>query len=141
MNISEYLIKLKTFNLLAEIEEIINENEKQVVELIERQLSEGRRGDGTLLPLYKEATKLIKKQTGGILLGDRIALIDTGEFWESIFATAYKGSVEIDAKDWKRDELIARYGDEVLLLADDSLEEISKLVFTKLKQRFDEHFS
>lgn len=138
MTISEYLNKLKTFNLLTEIEEIINENEKQVVELIERQLAEGRRGDGTLLPLYKETTKLIKKQTGGILLGDRIALIDTGEFWKSIFATAYKGSVEIDAKDWKRDELIARYGDEVFLLAEDSLEELSKLVFTKLKQRWND---
>ena len=44
-----------------------------------RMLAEGRRGDGTLLPLYKEATKLIKKQTGGILLGDRISLIDTGD--------------------------------------------------------------
>ena len=141
MNISEYLSKLKTFNLLTEVEEIINENEKQVVELIERQLAEGRRGDGTLLPLYKEATKIIKREKGTILLGDRISLIDTGDFWESIFATAYKGSVEIDAKDWKRDELIARYGDEVFLLADDSLEEISKLVYTKLKQRFNEHFS
>ena len=141
MTLSEYLNKLKTFNLLTEVEEIINENEKQVVELIERQLAEGRRGDGTLLPLYKETTKLIKRQTGGILLGDRIALIDTGEFWESIFATAYNGSVEIDAKDRKRDELIARYGDNVFLLAEDSLEEISKLVFTQLKKRFNEHFS
>lgn len=80
MNISEYLNKLKTFNLLTEIEEIINENEKQVVELIERQLAEGRRGDGTLLPLYKEATKIIKREKGTILLGDRISLIDTGDF-------------------------------------------------------------
>ncbi len=141
MNVREYLSKLKTFNLLTEIEEIINENEKQVVELIERQLSEGRRGDGTLLPLYKETTKLIKQQTGGILLGDRIALIDTGDFWESIFATAYKGSVEIDAKDWKRDELVARYDEEIFLLSKESLEELSELIHTELKKRWNEHIS
>lgn len=141
MTISEYLNKLKTFNLLTEVEAIINENEKQVVELIERQLAEGRRGDGTLLPLYKETTKLIKKQTGGILLGDRISLIDTGDFWESIFATAYKGSVEIDAKDWKRDELVARYDEEIFLLSKESLEELSELVHTELKIRWNEHIS
>jgi len=123
------------------VEAIINENEKQVVELIERQLSEGRRGDGTLLPLYKETTKLIKQQTGGILLGDRIALIDTGEFWDSIFATAYKGSVEIDAKDWKRDELVARYDEEIFLLSKESLEELSELIHTELKKRWNEHIS
>ncbi len=141
MNVREYLSKLKTFNLLTEVEAIINENEKQVVELIERQLSEGRRGDGTLLPLYKETTKLIKQQTGGILLGDRIALIDTGEFWDSIFATAYKGSVEIDAKDWKRDELVARYDEEIFLLSKESLEELSELIHTELKKRWNEHIS
>lgn len=141
MNVREYLNKLKTFNLLTEIEEIINDNEKKVIELIQQQLSEGKRGDGTLLPMYKESTKIIKRERGTILLGDRIALIDTGEFWNSIFATAYKGSVEIDAKDWKRDELIARYDEEIFLLSKESLEELSELVHTELKKRWNEHIS
>jgi hypothetical protein len=141
MNVREYLNKLKTFNLLTEIEAIINDNEKKVTELIQQQLSEGKRGDGTLLPMYKESTKIIKRERGTILLGDRIALIDTGEFWNSIFATAYKGSVEIDAKDWKRDELVARYDEEIFLLSKESLEELSELVHTELKRRWNEHIS
>lgn len=141
MNVREYLNKLKTFNLLTEIEAIINDNEKKVTELIQQQLSEGKRGDGTLLPMYKESTKIIKRERGTILLGDRIALIDTGEFWNSIFATAYKGSVEIDAKDWKRDELVARYDEEIFLLSKESLEELSELVHTELKKRWNEHIS
>jgi hypothetical protein len=141
MNVREYLNKLKTFNLLTEIEAIINDNEKKVTELIQQQLSEGKRGDGTLLPMYKESTKIIKRERGTILLGDRIALIDTGEFWNSIFATAYKGSVEIDAKDWKRDELVARYDEEIFLLSKESLEELSELVHTELKIRWNEHIS
>jgi len=141
MNVREYLSKLKTFNLLTEIEAIINDNEKKVTELIQQQLSEGKRGDGTLLPMYKESTKIIKRERGTILLGDRIALIDTGEFWDSIFATAYKGSVEIDAKDWKRDELVARYDEEIFLLSKESLEELSELIHTELKKRWNEHIS
>jgi hypothetical protein len=141
MNVREYLSKLKMFNLLTEIEAIINDNEKKVTELIQQQLSEGKRGDGTLLPMYKESTKIIKRERGTILLGDRIALIDTGEFWNSIFATAYKGSVEIDAKDWKRDELVARYDEEIFLLSKESLEELSELVHTELKIRWNEHIS
>lgn len=141
MNVREYLSKLKTFNLLTEIEAIINDNEKKVTELIQQQLSEGKRGDGTLLPLYKESTKIIKMEKGTILLGDRIALIDTGEFWNSIFATAYKGSVEIDAKDWKRDDLVARYDEEIFLLSKESLEELSELIHTELKKRWNEHIS
>ncbi len=141
MNVREYLSKLKTFNLLTEIEAIINDNEKKVTELIQQQLSEGKRGDGTLLPMYKESTKIIKRERGTILLGDRIALIDTGEFWDSIFATAYKGSVEIDAKDWKRDELVARYDEEIFLLSKESLEELSELIHIELKKRWNEHIS
>lgn len=68
-------------------------------------------------------------------MGERIALIDTGEFWQSMFATPYDGMVEVDAKDWKRDELVERYGEEIFQLLPAQWKHIYSLAETEYKHR------
>ena len=115
MTIRQYTEKIRLIreNLILWIEDILESLE--IVELVQEQLAEGKRGDGTLLPLYSSNTIQDKKERNAILLGSRIALIDTGEFWKSFFTTIYQGSIEIDAKDWKRDRLVERYGEEIFI--------------------------
>lgn len=127
--------RLQSLNLIREIEDILNEMDEKVVTLVQSQLAEGRRGDGLLLPPYRESTKLIKKLNNTILMGERIALIDTGDFWKGFFATAYNGGIEVDSKEWKRDMLVERYGEPIFQLAPDSLESLVEDLFPKLQKR------
>ena len=133
--------RLQSLNLIREIEDILNEMDEKVVTLVQGQLAEGRRGDGLLLPPYKESTKLIKQMNNTILMGDRIALIDTGEFWKGFFATTYKGGIEVDSKDWKRDMLVERYGEEVFQVARDSLETLVEEMLPSLQKKVHDYLS
>lgn len=128
MNVSQYRQKIAGIsqNLILWIEDILDSLD--IVELIQEQLSEGKRGDGSLLPLYSLNTIIDKKERNSILMGERIALIDTGEFWQSFFATIYQGTIEIDAKDWKRDRLVERYGEEIFMLSKSQMDYLASKV-------------
>jgi hypothetical protein len=49
---------------------------------------------------------------------DRVTLKDTGDFYESFFISADNEGFFIDATDWKRDELVEKYGAEIFGLTD-----------------------
>jgi hypothetical protein len=109
--------------------------DEKIITLVQGQLSEGKRGDNSLMPRYREITKTIKRQKGRHLIGDRVSLIDTGAFWDGMFATTYKGLIEVDSKEWKQSFLIERYGKEIFQVSNDSLNEIVEEIFPKLQQR------
>jgi len=102
--------------------------DEEIIKLIQEQLTEGKRGDGSTMPKYTTSTKQSKLKRGTILMGERIALIDTGEFWKSMFANIYDGSIIVDSKDWKRDMLVDRYGDEIFLISKTQMEYLASLV-------------
>ena len=126
---------LKTLNLPSLLTETLDDYQEDIVTAIQEQLAEGKRGDGTNLPPYKESTKLLKRERGTIFMGDRIALIDTGDFWRSMFATAYDSMIEVDAKDWKRDMLVERYGEAIFQISHTQWEAIYEKAETDYKQR------
>jgi hypothetical protein len=74
-------------------------------------------------------------------MGERIALIDTGEFWKSFFTELGENFISIDAKDWKRDELVSRYGEEIFLISKPQMSELASLVKPLLKVKTDAHFT
>ena len=113
----------------------------EIVGLIHEQLQEGKRGDGTMLPLYKTPTIISKKERGTVIMGARIALIDTGDFWKSMFTDVGYNSLTIDAKDWKKDMLIERYGEAILYIDPKNQEYLSTLILPRLKAKFDETFA
>ena len=65
-------------------------------------------------------------------MGERIALIDTGEFWQSMFSYIGSGMIEVGAKDWKESTLIDRYGEEILLISKPQMSHLADLVRPKL---------
>lgn len=133
--------RLQSLNLLQEIEALLDEMDERIITLVQGQLAEGKRGDGSLMPKYSHATKLIKQQKGRTLIGERVSLIDTGAFWKGFFATAYGGGIEVDSKEWKRDFLIERYGEEIFQVSTESLEQIVEEIFPKLQKRVHDYIN
>jgi hypothetical protein len=143
MTILQYRQKIQGIgeNLILWTEEILDGLDAEIIRLVQEQLAEGKRGDGSLLPLYKESTKKMKSESGGILMGERIALIDTGRFWGSFFSSIYQGSIEVDAKDRLRDELVGRYGEEIFLISKSQMDYLASLVRPKLTIKINQHMS
>jgi len=143
MNPSQYLQKVRTLNILDLVEECLAELDKtgKVTELVKEQLGQGKRGDGTLMPRYSYLTLKEKQAKGRTIMSDRIALIDTGEFWQSFFTELGENFISIDAKDWKRDELVQRYGAEIFLISKPQMSELATLVRPILKRKIDQHFA
>jgi hypothetical protein len=143
MTITQYRQKIQgvSANLILWTEEILDILDKEIVTLVHEQLEIGERGDGSLLPLYSETTKSDKRERGTILMGERIALIDTGRFWKSFFSSIYQGAIEVDAKDRLRDELVERYGEEIFLISPKQMSYLAGLVRPKLEARINQYLS
>jgi len=136
MNPLQYL--QATRQLRAELpqilERIVEQLEPEIIKAVQEQLAIGKRGDDTYLKKYSPLTIESKRKRNTIIMGERIALIDTGEFWNSMFLEVINGSFSVDSKDWKRDELVVRYGEEIFLVSDKQLEHIASLAYPLLKQ-------
>lgn len=133
--------RLQGLNLVAEIEALLDEMDGRIITLVQGQLAEGKRGDGSLMPKYSPSTKLIKQRKGRTLIGERISLIDTGEFWRGFFATTYSGDIEVDSKEWKRDFLVERYGEEIFQVSVDSLSVIVEEMLPSLQKKVHDYLS
>jgi len=96
------------------------EIENLVKELQQSQLNEGKRGDNTeIAPEYTPFTKTLKRAKGQPT--DRVTLKDRGDFWKSITTSPTDRFVEIYATDKKTDELLAKYGEEILGLNENNI--------------------
>lgn len=124
-------------NLISWTEEILDDVD--IVKLVQEQLAEGQKGDNTLLPLYSARTIQDKRERNAILTGERISLIDSGAFWNSFFATIYQGGIEVDAKDWKRDMLVERYGEAIFMISQKQMTEIARIVRPLLEKKINEY--
>ena len=160
MNISEYLSKLKTFNLLAEVSEIMRNDTDDLRELVKDQLYAGLDGDEKeLRPTYFEDPYFKSRQTAERYSKWKDALSQRGE---SIFAprksgtpnliitgTAFYNRIRVDVTDsiiiksgGLSDKLISKYGESILKLSKTAIGYyIEEKLYKKLKQRFNEYFS
>ena len=109
------------------VEETLNQLAPEIVKLNQEQLAEGQRSDGSKMPLYKPITKQRKQEEGRTLTGDRISLIDKGDFWKSFFVKAENGKLLFDATDRKTEELIKTYGELVFGLSGIQKEALAEL--------------
>lgn len=143
MNLLQYTQKTKTLDVLALVEDCLADLDKKgiVTGLIHEQLEEGKRGDDTLMPRYSYLTLKEKAAKGRTSRTDRISLIDTGAFWKSMFTDIGYGTLSIEARDWKTDMLIDRYGKEILLISKSQLSHLATLVQPLLKVKIDQHYA
>lgn len=109
------------------IRAIIEENDGYIIDMnAEQQLYEqGVNTYGVKIMDYKPYQPLtirIKREKGQPV--DRVTLRDTGDFQSSFYLEVGNEQFEIKANDWKTDDLIKKYGREILGLTDENLSEL-----------------
>ena len=122
-------------NLIPWCEEILKSLDKEIVKLIQEQLAEGKRGDDTLMPPYSYLTVQSRQEKGRPVKGERISLIDYGDFWSSMFTYIGQGMIEVSAKDWKESMLVERYGENIFLISKTQMQHLAGLVRPKLEAK------
>lgn len=143
MNLLQYrnkTVSLKS-NLIPWIEEILKGFDKEIVKLIQEQLTEGKRGDGTLMPPYSYLTKQSRAKAGNPVKGERISLIDYGDFWGSMFSYVGQGMIEVSSKDWKESMLVQEYGESIFLISKTQMQHLASLVRPKLDAKIAQHYA
>ncbi len=133
--------RLQSLNLIQILEEVLDSMHGKIVILIQEQLAEGRKGDDSLLPKYRPFTIRKKLEENSIIMGERIALIDEGDFWRGMFAVVEGGSIFIDSTDWKSEMLIDRYGEEIFQMSSESLKSIVSEIFPELKKKVHDYIN
>lgn len=105
-----------------------------MAELNREQLMEGERADGTSLPNYSPTSVDFYDKPPGA-----IRLFDTGAFHESIIVIAADNAYRFISSPWKRDRMTGKitnlkdvYGDEIIGLGKDGLDEIRQKVKIKI---------
>lgn len=99
------------------------------------QLMTGIRGDGRKIePPYTPFTQSIKREKGQPT--DRVTLKDTGDFHESIFSDDDRFPVLFDFRDWKRNKLFEKYGEEISELTKESKDELSEELKDEITTEF-----
>jgi len=114
--------------LVDMIEEILDTMTDDIEQMNKDQLQEGERSDGIFLPNYSYNTTQRNNNKQG-----RIKLFDTGAFYQSIFASAGLGILEIDAKDSKTELLKSEYGDLIIGLHPINMKELCDKIAVQLK--------
>lgn len=81
-------------------------------------------------PGYTEFTIKIKMEKGQPF--DKVTLKDTGDFHNSLYIRYAKGEFEIMSDDPKADKLMEKYGEEILGLINENLQDIIDTIKTEM---------
>jgi hypothetical protein len=126
------LYELRNIDVL---DRVVDESIKfAMAELNREQLMDGERSDGTSLPDYSPTSVNVYGKPSG-----PIKLFDTGAFQESIIVIASENAYRFLSSPLKRDEMTGRitnlkekYGEEIIGLGKEGLDEIRQKVKTKI---------
>lgn len=118
--ITNLIGKLSHFrdNINTYMEAITMDAEDTIIDMnISQMYDKGEKRTGEkITPEYAPATVQIKKKKGQPT--NRVTLRDTFAFQSSIWVQYYVDSFEIKADDWKTEQLVQKYGEEILGLQD-----------------------
>lgn len=128
--LDELIFRLKSFDgeIMKIIEQVVRENDNIILDMnAEDQLLEKgitRKGvEIASFAPYAPLTIEIKKLKGQPT--SRVTLRDEGDFHRSFYIEYITGGFQIKADDWKTQDLMFRYGEEILGLTDDNFHEFA----------------
>lgn len=131
--------KISTDELIGIVQDALNEEKEYILILQKQQLAKGEKADGTSTPRYSPKTIRVREVEGNPVKGERIALYDTGEFWNKMWALAVNGELEIYSSDGKTEMLLATYGENVLGLTDENIEQLFERVIPIIQDKMIQH--
>lgn len=126
------------------IGEIIQDNEKIILRMNadEQLYEEGINTRGVSIASYAPYTPFtvqIKQMKGQPT--DRVTLRDEGDFERSFYLQVDSDIFTIRASDWKTEELVQKYGDEILGLTDDNIDIVRTFVVRELKEQLQKYLN
>lgn len=128
--LDELISRLKNFEdeIIKVIEEVVRENDNIILDMnAEDQLFQKgitRKGvEIASFAPYAPLTIEIKKLKGQPT--SRVTLRDEGDFHRSFYIEYQADGFQIKASDWKTEDLMFRYGEEILGLTDDNFHEFA----------------
>jgi hypothetical protein len=96
-----------------------------IIESNQNKLEEGIYPDGEEFREYSQVTLAIKRAKGGFISSSgRLALKDSGSFYNSMFVRKEPLFAELNATDSKTDKLVAEFSDRILDIPQDAHQEI-----------------
>jgi hypothetical protein len=128
--------RLKSFELLNELQEAVIETSGEMITLNQGQMSLGKRADGTeITPTYSDLTIMLKDEKGQE--SRWVTLKDTGSFWGDMFVDVNANSYSLSSADEKTQKLEKKYGNKIFGLTKESKSEeyIPYYLLPALQQR------
>ena len=122
INLRNQLLALNVQIFLL-IQEVFNDPlvKAQIEDKITEQLSRGERGDGSKLPNYSPVSVAVYGKPAG-----PSKLFDQGDFYRGVSVEVTRDGIIIYDTDGKSEMLEIRYGAEILLLQEQSIDEINR---------------
>lgn len=122
MTLHEMQRRLKSFELLHEVQEAVIETSSDMIVLNQGQMSLGKRSDGTeITPTYSDLTIMLKDEKGQE--SRWVTLRDTWSFWSDMFVDVGNNSYEMGSADAKTVKLEKKYGKKIFGLTKESKSE------------------
>lgn len=131
--------KISTDELIQIIQDALNEEKEYILVLQKQQLAKGQKADGTSTPRYSPKTIKVRDAEGNPVKGERIAFYDTGDFWNKMWSLAENGELEIYSADGKTEMLLATYGENILGLTDENIEQLLERVVPIIQKKMIQH--
>lgn len=114
-----------------QIDVILNEIEPEIVAMQTDRLFEGLTVSGDrIIPEYTPYT--VSEKQSKNQPSDRVTLLDTGAFYNAIYAAKIGDEVIIESGDEKNDELLEKYGEQIFGLTDDNSDKSKEITTGKI---------
>lgn len=118
-------IKNRLQTIQSELPRLLKETFEELSATVEDfnifQLREGQRADGTFLPDYSpRSVNVFGKPPGPI------RLFDEGDFYRGITLKVTDQGIELEGLDIKSEMLKLRYGDEIIGLSEESIDQLGR---------------
>ncbi len=142
MTLEELNNKIQAFDIVAEIDKTIKDEQSVIVDTItqEQLYEKGIDGAGQSLGDYAPRTKVIKQAKGQKI--NNITLKDTGDFYAGFEVRGQNGAYEITSTDWKTPKLERMFGSKIFELTEQNKDEIiQKDIIPALTQKLQKAIS
>jgi len=133
MNFHDLLKQVEKIDPVKAFQNLVNDNPTIFIDLLKKQLSEGRRGDGFIDPEYRSIAYGNEKQSRGSKAPPGVPeLLDTGDFYKGItLSTSFTAdNVELTfySTDSKADALTNKYTVAIWTYDNETIDEVIKFI-------------
>jgi hypothetical protein len=134
--VKQLLDRLNKIDQKAILIKVIQENEIKLIDVLRDQMRMGLSGSGDIQPGYFPAYLNYKKSLSSYNAGNKVDLYLTGNFQNTMFIRISGTQYEFDSRDWKRTDLLEKYGEDIFALNSLSKELGQELITPKYLEEY-----